>query len=57
MEDVLAFKDKKEQEDQANKNKNLATTDQVDGKIQMVLEKLKNDNQLIWKESIELAEK
>ena len=57
MEDVLAFKDKKEQEDQANKNKNLATTDQVDSKIQMVLEKLKNDNQLIWKESIELAEK
>jgi hypothetical protein len=33
LEDVLAFKDKKEQEDQVNKNKTLATTDQVDGKI------------------------
>ena len=53
----MTFKDKKQREDESNQNKNYATTDAVDGKIQMVLEKLKNDNQLIWKESIELAEK
>lgn len=34
-----------------------ATVDQVDGKMAALLEKLKNDNQLIWKETVSLAEK
>jgi uncharacterized protein (UPF0335 family) len=33
------------------------TVDQVDGKMQSMLEKLKNDNQLLWKETVKMAEK
>lgn len=35
----------------------FASEDQLDQKIQTVLEKLKNENQLLWKETVELAEK
>jgi len=34
-----------------------ATVDMVDGKMAAMLEKLKNDNQMIWKSSLEQAEK
>ena len=33
------------------------TVDQVDGKMQGMLEKLKNDNQMLWKETVKMAEK
>lgn len=34
----------------------FATVDQVDGKIQAMLEALKLDNQVLWKETVKLAE-
>ena len=37
--------------------KDKATLEQVDTKIHSVMEKLKNENQMIWKDSIILAEK
>lgn len=33
------------------------TGDQVDGKLQGMLEKLRNDNQMLWKETVNMAEK
>jgi len=33
------------------------TVDQVDGKMKSMLEKLKNDNQMLWKETVKMAEK
>ena len=33
-----------------------ATVDQVDGKIQAMLAALKLDNQVLWKETVKLAE-
>lgn len=57
VDELVKFKTDKEAQDDMNKDKKFATNDQVDGKIQAVLEKLKNDNQMIWKDSVSLAEK
>ena len=35
----------------------FATVAQVDGKMKAVLEKLKNENQMMWKETVNIAEK
>ena len=35
----------------------FATMSQVDGKVKAVLEKLKNENQIMWKETVNIAEK
>ena len=35
----------------------FATMSQVDGKVKAVLEKLKNENQMMWKETVNIAEK
>ena len=44
MEELETFKKEKELEDEKNKEKKFATVDVVDGKIQSVFEKLKNEN-------------
>ena len=57
IKDLEEFKTTTQEESAKSKDKVYTTVEMVDGKIQNVLEKLKNDNQMIWKDSITLAEK
>jgi len=57
IDEIETFKKDKLAEDEKMKDKKVATVDVVDGKIQSVYEKLKNENQMIWKDSVSLAEK
>jgi len=43
--------------DASKQHDSFASMSQVDGKIKSVLEKLKNDNQMMWKETVNMAEK
>ena len=57
IKDLEDFKKSTQEESAKSKDKVYTTVDMVDGKIQNVLEKLKNENQMIWKDSLTLAEK
>ena len=59
VKDLEEFNKQTQDKDKENKSneKVFTTVDMVDSKIQNVLEKLKNENQMIWKDSLTLAEK
>lgn len=57
MNELQDFKKDSLEKDSKSKDKVFATVEMVDTKITHVLEKLKNENQMIWKDSLTLAEK
>lgn len=57
IKDLQDFRKSTQDESAKSKDKVFTTVDMVDSKIQNVLEKLKNENQMIWKDSLTLAEK
>lgn len=57
IKDLQDFRKSAQDESAKSKDKVFTTVDMVDSKIQNVLEKLKNENQMIWKDSLTLAEK
>lgn len=58
QEEIEALKNKMEgMGDKDDDYFTYVTADQVDGKIQNMLEQLKNDNQMLWKETVQMAEK
>lgn len=57
VKELEDFKKTALEKDIKNKDKVFTTVDMVDGKILSVYEKLKNENQMIWKDSLLLAEK
>jgi hypothetical protein len=56
LEDLIKSLEGKNKEN-VQRDTTFATVAQVDGKVKAVLEKLKNENQLMWKETVNIAEK